>query len=68
MQIIFTDKNGILYTQEKSEILENIKCYKNTEVAELFLACSRFSLIVRASEKLERARAYRAWNRLNYFV
>ena len=24
MRIIFPDKNGILYTQEKSEILENI--------------------------------------------
>ena len=36
MQIIFMDKNSILYTQEKSEVLENTKCYKNTEVAELF--------------------------------
>ena len=27
MRIIFTDKNSILYTEEKSEILESTKCY-----------------------------------------
>ena len=47
MRIIFTDKNSILPTQEKSEILENTKCYKNTEVAELF--CVVYNIFADAS-------------------
>ena len=47
MRIIFTDKNSILYTQEKSEILENTKSYKNTEVAELF--CVVYNIFADAS-------------------
>ena len=34
MRIIFMDKNGILYTQEKLDIL-NTKYNKNTEVVEV---------------------------------
>ena len=34
-------------TQEKSEILENTKCYKNTEVAELF--CVVYNIFADAS-------------------
>ena len=47
MRIIFTDKNSILYTLEKSKILENTKCYENTEVAELF--CVVYNIFVDAS-------------------
>ena len=52
MRIIFTGKNSILYTQEKSEILENTKCYKNTEVAELFCVVYNIFANARAPRRI----------------
>ena len=53
MRIIFTDKNSILYTQEKSEILENtnvIKILRYLNYFVLFIIFSQTLALHAASE------------------